>query len=257
MDEPKRIMFLGDTHGNTVWTCGAIGYAAENGCDTIVQVGDFGHWTPGASTKSFLLHVHKALEEHGITLYWVDGNHEDHADIQERLDGHEAQPLYGAYPRIVYLPRGFRWEWWGKMWMSLGGAASVDRLTRTPGKSWWPGELLSDEDVEHASRPGKVDVIVSHDCPFGVDIPKIGTGSHPNTDSGWPMVTLIESAEHRRKVRQVVEAVKPTLLVHGHFHLRYQSYLDASHGRVLIQGLDCDGSPKECATLFLNAPGGC
>lgn len=256
LPEPNRIMMLGDTHGNTVWTCNAVNYAADNGANVIVQVGDFGHWTPGASTKSFLLHVHKALEEHGVTLYWVRGNHEDHADIRERLAGsREAQPLYKKYPRIIHLPDGFRWNWFGKDWMALGGAASVDRLTRTPGKSWWPEEVLSDEDVEYASRPGNVDIIVAHDCPFGVDIPKIGTGSSPNTDSGWPLATLIESGEHRRRVRQVVDAVRPKVLVHGHYHLRYQAFGELPGGeRFLVHGLDCDGMDAMRSTMFVERP---
>ncbi|AER47997.1 hypothetical protein SEA_HOKKEND_146 [Mycobacterium phage HokkenD] len=252
--DPKRIAVVGDLHGNHVWAPRIVEHVASNGCDVIVQVGDYGLWTDGPGLKLFQRRLHEALVKHDVTLYWLDGNHEDFNNIHSRLKGREAQPLYKAFPRIVHLPRGFRWEWWGKTWMALGGAASVDRLARTPGKSWWPGELLSDEDVEFASRPGGVDVIVSHDCPYGVDIPKIGIGT-PNADSDWPYVTLVESGEHRRRVRDVVEATRPTLIVHGHYHLRYQAFYQYGDGsRCLVQGLDCDGSDYARGCLFLSKP---
>ncbi|WPH57826.1 hypothetical protein [Mycobacterium phage WXIN] len=258
--EPKRIMCLGDTHGNTNWTAWAIEYAAENGCDAIIQVGDFGlGWDQG----QFFRAVNEALVEHDITLYWVDGNHENHDALSKRVVAHagSSDPAdrvpwsYDETPRIIHLPRGHRWEWWGVAWMALGGAASVDRLNRTPGLSWWPGETLATEDIEYASRPGDVDVVIAHDAPYGVDIPKIGIGT-PNTDSGFPHMCLVESGEHRRAVRAVVDAVRPRLYIHGHYHLRYQAFYELPGGeRTLVQGLDCDGQPLHYSTLFLNKPG--
>jgi hypothetical protein len=253
MIEPTRILMLGDTHGNGPWTRWAIQYAAENGCDAIVQVGDFGHgWDAG----QFYGEVHRALVKYGITLYWVDGNHENHDDLTECLQGsREPTATHARYPNIIHLPRGFRWEWWGQVWMSLGGAASVDRLSRKAGGDWWPGELLTDEDIAYASRPGRVDVIVSHDTPFGVDIPGIGTGSTPNTGSGFPLICLQESSEHRRRVRDVVDAVRPKLIVHGHYHKHYQAFYELPGGeRTLVQGLDCDGTPLQLSSLLINKP---
>lgn len=244
--EPKRILAVGDTHGSSWVVIQAIEFAVANGCDTILQVGDYGFWLENADTAAFLKRVQRELVKYGITLYWVDGNHECFDRINSRPEMQRPHHLRTPWslskcPNIIHLPRGFRWEWWGKTWMALGGAASVDRLGRTPGKSWWPEELLSDEDIEYASRPGKVDVIISHDVPTGVDIPGIGPGLAPNTDSGWPIVTLLESMEHRRKVRQVVDAVKPSMIIAGHYHIPYTRYLDATHGKVLVYGLNADG----------------
>jgi predicted phosphodiesterase len=239
--EPKRILAVGDTHGSSWVVVQAIEFAAANGCDAILQVGDWGHWVPGSGTKGFYTRVQRELVKYGITLYWVAGNHECWPDIIERLGGsREPKPLYKRYPNIIHLPTGFRWGWWGRTWMALGGAASVDRLGRVPGKSWWPEELLSTEDIEYASRPGKVDVIISHDVPTGVDIPGFGPGLAPNMDSGFPLITLLESIEHRRKVRQVVDAVKPSMIIAGHYHIPYTRYLDATYGKVLVLGLNAD-----------------
>ena len=254
MIEPERILVAGDWHGNTGVAKALVEYAAQGGANVIVHAGDFGHWHSGSGTKAFYAGLHESLVEHDITLYWVDGNHEAHPDIRERLHGsREAAALYKKFPRIIHLPRGFRWEWFGQTWMALGGAASIDRLTRSPGKSWWPEELLSDDDVEHASRPGGVDVIVSHDCPYGVDIPTVGIGEP--RDCGWPWITQVESGEHRRKVRDVVNAIRPRLIIHGHYHLRYEAFHELPGGdRTLIQGLDCDGTPMSRSTLFINKP---
>lgn len=254
MLEPKRILMLGDTHGNGPFTRSAIEYAAENGCDVIVQVGDFGHgWR---ESPAFYGEVHRALVKYGITLFWVDGNHENHDDIAECRQGDpEPLALNSHYPSIVHLPRGFRWVWWNMSWMALGGAASVDRLQRKAGTSWWPGELLSDEDVEYASRRGRVDVVISHDAPFGVDIPGIGTGASLNVDSGFPPICLQESSEHRRRVRDVIDAVKPKLIIHGHYHRRYQALYDLPNGkRTLVQGLDCDGTPLSHSSMLFSRP---
>lgn len=169
-----------------------------------------------------------------------------HPDIQHRLNGsREAQPLYKKYPRIIHLPRGYRWEMWDKTWMAVGGAYSVDSHLRKPGKSWWPEEVLSDEDVEYASRPGGVDVMLSHDCPWGVDIP----GLDP---LAWPKHQLDKAHDHQRLLREVVDVTRPSFIVHGHMHVSYWGGLEYSDGkRATVRGLDCDGSHQRAHTLIL------
>lgn len=247
-----KVLIAGDWHGNAIWGVKVIHHAKRSHCDAIVHAGDFGYWDDPilGSTRKYLKKLHEALEKTDLHLYWVDGNHECHTHIEDmvRTCGKDAPiPITGS-PRIHYLPRGYRWEWLGKTWMALGGAVSVDRLHRKAGKSWWPGEVLSDADVEYASR-NPVDIIISHDCPYGVDIPGIG----PATKGGhWPDFILQESEDHRRKVQKVVEATKPTHLFHGHYHRSYiggYQYRDGSHCHV--RGLDMDGSTLEgnCAIV--------
>lgn len=236
-----KVLIAGDWHGNAMWGVKVIHHAKRSHCDAIVHAGDFGYWDDPilGVTRKYMKTLHAALEETGLHLYWVDGNHENFDLIKEN-------PYPYAYPRIHYLPRGYQWEWLGKTWMALGGAVSVDRLHRKEGKSWWPGEVLSDEDVEYASR-SPVDIIISHDCPSGVDIPGItAKGGH------WPDFILQESEDHRRKVQKVVEATKPSYLFHGHYHRSYiggYQYRDGSH--CYIRGLDMDGTTLEgnCAIV--------
>lgn len=235
--EPNKLMIAGDWHGNWTWAVHAINYAHQNGADTILQLGDFGFWVPGGATANYLNKVEKALAEFGIDLYWLDGNHEYHADL--KLWHNLSAPVATKKrPHIHYLPRGYQWEWWGKAWMSVGGAVSVDKHLRGP-KSWWPEETLTDEQVEHCCR-GLVDVIVSHDCPSGVDIPGL---SPPGT---WPDWVIYESDIHRRKLRRIWDETGATRLFHGHYHSRY----DAPLGDGLITGLDCDNTSLALNTDF-------
>lgn len=53
----------------------------------------------------------------------------------------------------------------------------------------------------------------------------------------------------------VVNAVRPRLIIHGHYHLRYGAFHELPGGdRTLVQGLDCDGTPASRSTLFINKP---
>lgn len=233
---PGKLMLAGDWHGNTDWAHAAIEHAYAEGCDTILQLGDFGFWIDGHGTDHYLRAVQEALEHFDITLYWLDGNHEDHGRLKRVHDEPKPIPTAPFAPRVQYLPRGFQWEWFGKTWMSVGGAASVDRNMRTPGKSWWPEEVLTDEQVEYCCR-GPVDVIVSHDCPAGVNIPGLG--------GDWPPYLLHEGDLHRRKLRAIWDKTGATELYHGHYHRRY----DQPFGDGLVVGLDCDGSTMRDNTL--------
>lgn len=48
--DPRRIVVAGDWHGNSHCGRGAITYAALRDIHVIVQLGDFGYWTPGTAT---------------------------------------------------------------------------------------------------------------------------------------------------------------------------------------------------------------
>lgn len=245
--EPRRLLIAGDWHGNTGWARTVIEHAHRNDCDTIIQCGDFGYWTDTPNTTRYLSSLQADLEHYDMRLYWVDGNHEDH----DRIDHAWRTMQYtSGHKRIIYLPRGYRWQWWGQTWMAVGGAVSVDKEHRRKGKSWWPQEELTEADIEYCCRPGQVDIIISHDCPKGVDIPGIG----PNTKSGvrgtWPEHILHQAEQHRAKLRQIWNTTGATLLYHGHYHIPHETWFGP--GRVV--GLDCDGSLMRDHIRILDAP---
>jgi predicted phosphodiesterase len=235
MPEPKKLALAGDWHGNFGWAELAMNYAVEQGCDVLLQVGDFGYWpsyeeSTGSQTggSHFLFKVTEKAKELGLMIYWIDGNHENHEHLHPGM-GHDGV--------IRHLPRGHRWHWWGKSWMAVGGAVSIDKQWRTAGHDWFPQETLVQDQIHYASREGGVDIIVSHDCPAGVVIPGIQA---ENEKGFWPSEQIAESEAHRRLLRQIVDATGAKLIVHGHYHRRYNT-ISEDH-KLSIIGLDCDAT---------------
>lgn len=247
VNEPKKVMVAGDWHGNPYWAEQTIKYAKRNGADAIVHVGDYGFWTPSDRTYAYLLGSNQLLEELEMFLFWARGNHEWQPGLEEANAPGATKPVvFGEFDRILFLPDGFRWNWWGMTWMALGGAHSVDRTWRTEGRDWWPNEVLNAEQVEYASRPGGVDVIVAHDAPRGHVIPGIGSGSQ------FPPEDLLAAETHRGLIRDVVDATRPSLFFHGHYHVNYRAKLEREGGTTEIFGLDRDNSTVTRNTVFLS-----
>jgi predicted phosphodiesterase len=204
MPEPKKLALAGDWHGNFGWAELAMNYAVEQGCDVLLQVGDFGYWpsyeeSTGSQTggSHFLFKVTEKAKELGLMIYWIDGNHENHEHLHPGID---------------------------KQW-------------RTAGHDWFPQETLVQDQIHYASREGGVDIIVSHDCPAGVVIPGIQA---ENEKGFWPSEQIAESEAHRRLLRQIVDATGAKLIVHGHYHRRYNT-ISEDH-KLSIIGLDCDAT---------------
>lgn len=244
LENPDIVLAAGDWHGNAQWAEACFQYAYKSGADAILHVGDFGMWVDGEWTDRYLARVERAAQEWGIFLYWVDGNHEDHSRTAEFNDPENR-------PMTVHLPRGYRWTWWEKRFMALGGAFSVDRFMRTENVGWWAGEELSLADVEYASRDDgiPVDVVVAHDCPVGVDIPGIGADAATQVRGDWPDHMLYGANMHRVKVRDVYDAVRPKLWLHGHYHRCYEKFFQGTQ----FLGLDCDATTIEKNTMILTS----
>lgn len=240
-----RIAVAGDWHGNAEWAEKAIDHAESSGADFIVHVGDFGYWVDNKNTKAYLRRVNARLAATNLALGFLDGNHEDHSRLADwNVVGGEAVEL-PDFPHIGYFPRGYRWEACWKTLMTVGGAHSIDRHWRTPMVDWWPEEYITAEQEEYASREGDVDVIFSHDCPDGVDIPGI---EPPGESRNWPVGDQFVSHEHRKVLGRIVDATKPKLLIHGHYHVGY----GASRGGCRVVGLKPDGGDMARHMAFLD-----
>lgn len=237
--DPVKVCLSGDWHGQQNWAVHCLHHAARNGCDAMVQLGDFGFWTAGHKTDKYLRTVGETAQELGIRFYWLDGNHEDHTRREEFF----ANP----FPGVTYLPRGWRWDWWGYTWMAVGGAVSVDKEYREEGKSWWPEEELTDAEVKWASRPGRVDILLAHDCPRGVDIPGVGPDTKGGVRGDWPLHILKEAEAHRDKLKTIRDAVKAKIVVHGHYHIPYEWH---DHG-LFVRGLGCDGDSTMLSNVIV------
>lgn len=252
----KVVALAGDWHGNLAWAQKMIRLAHQAGAVVIVQLGDFGYWRPDPSTRKYLFRVERLLGELGMKLLWVDGNHEDHRRLA-------ALPLAGDGTRpvsehVLHLPRGYRFtvtdETGGSyIWLAVGGAVSVDKQWRTPGKSWWPEEAITADDVAAAINGGPVDVLISHDAPSGVAVPDTRVGD-------WPADVLQEAEDHRVPLRRIVDQVRPRELWHGHYHVNYDAVLQLASGdgpgqTCSVHGLDRDDSAAKLNLAFVGANG--
>ena len=78
--------------------------------------------------------------------------------------------------------------------------------------------------------------MVTHECPSSV------VHRFPQPPGWWDPADLARSDAHRERLQQVVDAVKPGWLMHGHLHIGYQREVTMAHGPVEVTGLNCDGS---------------
>ena len=247
----------GDWHGDSAWAGWAIEAFAAEGLRTVHHLGDFGFWT-GARGQAYLAAVDQACATTGITLTVTPGNHEDYGLI--------AGLAWGTHPslarvqlvtdRLVVLPRGHRWRTTGsnlvRSFVSLGGAPSVDLEGRIPGVSWWAQEAITDVDVELTAAGGHADVMLTHDSPSpGTPAVEAIIAGNP---MGWSPNALEYAAAGRGRLTTAYEAVRPTLLVHGHYPVRDEVRLEHPSGAAAhIVSLDCERTAGNLAVLDVDA----
>jgi len=251
----KRVLVLGDVHGNEKFFARACRVAAREGCDSILQVGDFGYWEHYSHGARFLAMAEFELQARGLTCYWIDGNHENHPLLWEKYglaaSDDADDDTYGASrgemleirPHLFYLPRGYRWEWEGTSFLACGGAYSIDAPGRVVGQSWWATESITDAQIAACNDGPDVDIMVTHDVPWGFALPAIAF------KESYPL-----SIENRKQLSMIVEANNPKLLLHGHYHHRFGGWHELGSGRrTRIEGLgaDLDGDSKSWLVLQL------
>ncbi len=240
--EPLQVGIAGDWHGNQHYAKRAILYAADQGAQAILHVGDFAY----DMRPNFFAAVQRALEDTGLTLGWVDGNHDRHDALRELVAEHGIAPI-PLRPNIFYLPRGYRWTWNGTRFLALGGAHSVDRPWRTPGREWWPGETISVEQAAAVKAGGVADVMLCHDVPAGVRIPCI-----EGNPLGFPVSEIEAAEQYRRLLRSVVDVVRPRHLFAGHYHCRLDVQLDGDGYTTHVTILDADSAPADANTMIVD-----
>lgn len=142
--------------------------------DYVIVLGDFGLlWRKDKTYEHWL----KWLESKPFTVLWIDGNHENH----EWLRSIPTTKWRGGRIRrigknIIHLDRGSIFDFGGKYFFVMGGAASVDRESRIEGISWWPQEVPSYAESEKALRSIerhhadglRIDYVLTHTCPTEV-----------------------------------------------------------------------------------------
>lgn len=209
---PERILVVGDVHADFERLNAFISLARPR---IILQCGDFGWWPHHhdiTTTKKQYYFDQYALKMQETVLYWCDGNHENHWDLQYRLEAGK-KPLEIPVPGCWYMPRGSVLELNGQKILFFGGGDSVDKKYRKIGKSWWPEEIPTEEDFQYAEEQiaahgGKIDVVISHTAPS----PFLDTFLHKIVDSKLydPTIEFLD---------KILEKYRPKRWFFGHFHV--------------------------------------
>lgn len=241
-----RVLLVGDTHGNVAWLERVVyPAAARHDADVIFQIGDFGWWPRISTNDAFRSMARRSP----VPLWWIDGNHEDHASLgRDVIDAGRASSdgLVDLGGNLCFVPRGTRLDLDGVSVLACGGAHSIDRRTRTVGIDWFDEEHVTDAEVERCSGGGSADVFIGHDAPAGWTIPNLPS------ERGLPNLWHVELPacwDHRRQLGRIMEHVEPKLVVHGHYHSGYQLNLDAGWGPIDVVGLSQDGTADNLALL--------
>lgn len=245
-----RVMLLGDIHNNRHVFEVALQVAVEEGCDVLVQVGDFwlqdGTWRDFSPERAALIW---AATHAAIPVVVVDGNHEVWPCLTQYLQRHDTiaargdnRPLHLG-GSLWWADRGSVWNWAGRCFGALGGTVSPDKWIPAVARHRWDEEATTQADLDRLidNTPDGLDVLICHDAP----------ASTQGLVSGlpWQMPTGLErrASAVRELLQSAVDATAPSLVFHGHWH--QQNRCRINRGDTDVVGLAADGRPA-CAAIL-------
>lgn len=244
-----RFLAAGDIHndiGHATWVANR---AQTFDVEHVLQLGDFGFWSHTVAGLAFLDELEEVLANREITFTVVRGNHDNFARIlQDHGDDLDDEGFIRVRTHIRVAPDGHTWTWGGKRFIALGGAFSPDKDSRLelemrqrkPGYHWFPEEEIDPETfarkVQEAYDTGGVDVIAAHDRPFSAMLPPgLGCKPDPRMDP------------NSQRLAMAIVALKPSLYVHGHLHVRYEDRI-RSGGDRWTQVIGLSSNPRASDT---------
>lgn len=137
--------------------------------DYVIVCGDFGFVWDGGKNDQYWLDW---LESRSFTTLWIDGNHENF----DLLEEYPVEEWNGGRVRkiresVIHLSRGEVFNIDGLKFFTFGGARSTDQEYRIPGRSWWPQEMPTKEEMNRGmenleSHGNRVDYILTHTAPL-------------------------------------------------------------------------------------------
>lgn len=192
------IMIVSDTHCYYEMVNVQINYAQNTlgyEITSVIHLGDFGiyKW----HLKDFFI---KRKERFLKPVYCIDGNHEDFNHL------HKLTEKYRDF--FTYLPRGSLHNIEGYRFLALGGAAYMDSMITEK------GAVITDRQIERSLSfpPDSVDIIITHDCPTGINVPNTPGFEHFG-QPGFP------------RSDELASRYKPKLWFFGHHH-NWHDYSD-------------------------------
>lgn len=199
------IYYTGDIHGQPFEIVRFCKRFKPTKNDTIVILGDVG---ANYSLDESDAELKKTLDRLKPTILCIHGNHEirpHHIPTYKTKEWNGGTVWYEeAYPSLLFAKDGEIYDIEGLRHIAIGGAYSVDKFYRTArGYGWWEDEQPSQEIknyVEQQLKEKKVDVILSHTCPFKYEpvevfLPGIDQSTVDDSTERW-LDTIEESTDY-------------------------------------------------------------
>ncbi|MGO4455316.1 metallophosphoesterase family protein [Arthrobacter sp. RAF14] len=239
------IAIAGDWHGNLGWARQVVRSAAEQGVQTILQVGDFGALWPGRGKGRFEARLNYYLQQAGLRLIFIGGNHDNWAELGKLPVGDDG--LAPLLSNIKYLPRPGRTIVHGLVVGGLGGAFSIDHQYRTEGKDWWTNEEPTRNELEDLVKGGPLDLLLTHDVPAGINL---------ELTFELPDAITVQANRTRDLLAEAVARTRPSIVFCGHWHQRTTELINTGTKEpTTIEVLDMDGSRDGNAVVLHNDHG--
>lgn len=161
-----------------------------------------------------------------VTLYWCDGNHENHDALDELEKKNPGEAFISVMPGVFYARFGSVLSLLdGTRVMFCGGASSDDAHLRVSGREWWTQESIDQTDMDALpdASDTRIDWIVSHTSPARFAVTSGKARLAKNADAS------------RLRLEDVRKAFCPSAWWHGHYHL----YESGEHEGCAWTSLDC------------------
>lgn len=241
-----RVALVGDSHANYLWTLRVLRVIAGWGVSHVIFLGDFGYWPAMALGREFIDGVASETQRLGLSLAFLDGNHEDHAALRTAARGLDDADVVELVPGINHLRRGARLQFGSHTVVACGGAVSVDRQRRVAGVDWFAEEVLDEDTVARIVGRGPAQLVLTHDAPLGArchTAPGVDGGlAVPTHRPGIDAQLSADVLAHQQRVARLLEGLEASTVVHGHYHYRYTDSVDLNRGPVRVEGLGRDGA---------------
>tara|TARA_B110000914_G_C15393246_1_gene413535 strand:- start:29 stop:841 length:813 start_codon:yes stop_codon:yes gene_type:complete len=248
----EHLMVLGDTHGNNMQIAPQLltKYGLDNAENpkAILHLGDFGiGFSTYKGDLEKLRNLNNRLKNYNTFLYVIRGNHDNpewfnDTEHIETMLGNEMIENVILLPDHTLLSLEVEGREEPVKIYCNGGAYSIDRIKRTPGKSYWSDEAFKCLSAEKlAEIPNDLDIIITHTRPHGV----------------WPVdksniqYWLLEDLSLYRDIeeeaawmKQMFDSIKEDndsfLHFYGHFHNSNKESYEFDGKRYIHQCLDID-----------------
>ena len=170
----SRIFVCGDTHfPHDVAKLNTRNFPEQKNLseeDVVIILGDFGLLWGDAPDKEEIWWTQNMTQRRFTTLF-LDGNHENHHRLGELEQCQKfGGPVGIVNEKIFHLRRGNIYTIGDVRLFVMGGAASTDKEHRVAHETWWPEEIPSAQEEQHAldavaRSGGSVDYVLTHTCP--------------------------------------------------------------------------------------------